>query len=330
MSTKEEPAYNADGTVTAALDQYVDSSPFQPAVGFGLLRLALPVEPPIRLSAGRYFLARCGAQSPMERATQWGIYFRRPLFVANTTHEQAGQVQFAIPYHPFISVDSGIADRVPDQSAEINDSRDVPRIVDPGYAWLASLADQESVNLMGPFGQGFEIGLDQRNLLLVAEGWRVAKLLPLVEEMLNRGGRVTMLVTVDSGQENSASVGGQSTPPPSVSERDMQSWLLTKLPIAVELRLATSDQEFQAEMGATLKWADQLCAALPEARLSALAMLIRDKRFHLQEGFAQVLVDADLICGVGACLACVVGTANGSHTRSCVHGPVFDLTKLVR
>lgn len=325
MSTKEEPTYNADGTITAAIDQYVDSSPFQPGVGFGLLRISLPAEPQISLSAGRYFLARCGAQSAFERATQWGIYFRRPLFVASTNHEHTGQIQFVIPYHPFISADSGIADRVDEQMAETKQSESVPDIADPGYAWLASLSDQESINLMGPFGNGFEIGPDQRNLLIVAEGWRVAKLLPLVEEMLNRGGRVTVLVAADSVLGS-----GQEIELMSTTEQSMQSWLLAKLPIAVELRLATSRQEFENELGATLTWADQLCAALPASYLSALAMRIRDKRFHLQEGFAQVLVDADLICGVGACLACVVSTANGGHTRACVHGPVFDLTRLAR
>jgi dihydroorotate dehydrogenase electron transfer subunit len=39
-------------------------------------------------------------------------------------------------------------------------------------------------------------------------------------------------------------------------------------------------------------------------------------------------VDADLACGYGACLACVVPLANGSLTRACVHGPVFDLLEL--
>jgi len=68
-----------------------------------------------------------------------------------------------------------------------------------------------------------------------------------------------------------------------------------------------------------------------------LAYEIQQRRYRLEAGFAQVLVDADLMCGVGACLACVVPTAGGGFTRACVHGrftracvhgPVLDLTRL--
>ena len=80
----------------------------------------------------------------------------------------------------------------------------------------------------------------------------------------------------------------------------------------------------------TLAWADLLCVASPTLQPELLAQSIRTARFRLEEGFAQILVDADLVCGVGACLACVVPTAGGGLTRACVHGPVIDLVKLAR
>lgn len=330
MSTKDEPTHNPDGTLTALTEQSIGESPFRSGVGFGLLRLNLPPELTNSLSAGRYFLARCGAQSPFERATQWGIYFRRPLFLGSIEQNRPGEAHVVIPYHSFISADSVVADRVQRQLGAGTPLPNQPQIADPGYEWLSQRGDQEPINLMGPFGNGFVIGPDQRNLLLVADGWRVAHLLPLIDEMLNRGGRVTVLVAVESGLNDGGLASKQSPELAHVGEQEMQAWLLPKLPIAVELRLAASQKEFQAALEDTIPWADQLCAALPEDRLPSLAMRIRDNRFHLQEGFAQVLVDADLICGVGACLACVVSTANGSRTRACVHGPVFDLTKLAR
>ena len=51
-------------------------------------------------------------------------------------------------------------------------------------------------------------------------------------------------------------------------------------------------------------------------------------RLRLESGFALALVESDLACGYGACLACVVPLAGGSLTRACVHGPVFDLLEL--
>ena len=63
--------------------------------------------------------------------------------------------------------------------------------------------------------------------------------------------------------------------------------------------------------------------------LDDLAEIIRNRRFRLEENYAHMLVRADLACGYGACLACVVPTANGGVTRACVHGPVIDLTRLI-
>jgi aerobic-type carbon monoxide dehydrogenase small subunit (CoxS/CutS family) len=50
---------------------------------------------------------------------------------------------------------------------------------------------------------------------------------------------------------------------------------------------------------------------------------------RLEQGFAQALIQVELPCGVGACLACTIPLPNGSRTRACVHGPVFDLTTLL-
>ena len=59
-----------------------------------------------------------------------------------------------------------------------------------------------------------------------------------------------------------------------------------------------------------------------------LAQLVRAKRFRLDNTFAHVLVHSDLVCGTGACLACVVSTKDASFTRACIHGPVFPLATL--
>jgi dihydroorotate dehydrogenase electron transfer subunit len=77
-----------------------------------------------------------------------------------------------------------------------------------------------------------------------------------------------------------------------------------------------------------VRWADQLCAALPNHQYAELAHHIRTLRFQFDTTFAQVLVTSDLLCGVGACLACVVSTRNGGFTRACMHGPVFPLASI--
>ena len=45
--------------------------------------------------------------------------------------------------------------------------------------------------------------------------------------------------------------------------------------------------------------------------------------------FTEVSMEKRMACGIGACLSCVVDTTEGKR-RSCVDGPIFDATKVVR
>jgi dihydroorotate dehydrogenase electron transfer subunit len=177
----------------------------------------------------------------------------------------------------------------------------------PGDRWLAELSPGATVNLIGPLGRGFTLQPLARNLLLLADLAHAPLLLATVEPMLNRGGQVTLLLRTDDKELH---------------------MLRTRLPIPVELRVASTENEWLQQAAETIRWADQICAALPDGSYSSLAGAIRKSRFRLDANFAQVFIQADLVCGVGACLACVTPLPNGSPTRVCVHGPVFDLAQL--
>lgn len=175
---------------------------------------------------------------------------------------------------------------------------------DPGYRWLLEQPVGQAINLLGPFGQGFMLQPHSRNLLLLADATRVPLLFALSDVMLDQGGRVTLLVR-GNGEEIDI--------------------LTPRLPIAVEVRQATTTAQWEEQIRELTPWADQICLALPNAQVSAVAEIIRRHRFRVDAGFAQALVEADLVCGVGACLACVVPMRDGGYTRACMHGPVMDL-----
>lgn len=282
------PALNSDGTITALLAETVA---WPGATQLITLDLPATLEP--SNVSGRYFLARCGAQSELERAEQWSIYLRRALFVTAASH---------------VRRQSQLADGTTVEEKWGRWQLWVDNPADPGQQWLAQLPVGAPVNLLGPLGQGYQVQPRTRNLLLLATETQAPLLLPLIEPLLDRGGRVTLLLE-------------QTTAAPNT--------LLTHLPIPVEVRLAANPAEWQRHLQETVRWADQICAALPGSQYSSLADTIRQRRFRLEASFAQVLVSADLLCGVGACLACVVPLPDGSHTRACVHGPVFDLKELV-
>jgi dihydroorotate dehydrogenase electron transfer subunit len=278
------PTLNSDGTITATI-----ARPIQPDGVAARLALALPSTVSQGTAGGCFFLARYGAQSEWERANQWSFTLRRPLFVATvyplatdggaTAADPAGAIWELVLL-------SSVADCIP---------------------WLASLPVGGALNLLGPFGLGFTLQPLARNLLLLADLARLPLLSGLMDQMLDRNGRVTLVL-----KNNAAS-------PDEVRSR---------LPIPVELRVATDDEGWRQQLNETIRWADQIAAALPLTEYQQLAHHIRDIRLRLENNFAQAFVETDLPCGVGACLACTVPLSDGSLTRACIHGPVFDLATL--
>lgn len=323
------PTINHDDTITAIV---APSPPQQQA--FPRIALRLPIERSQGHYAGRYFLARCGAldnpHDPRPRQEQWSIYLRRPLFAANrrlnpTYTNSAGSPTEAIWEFGLHSAlentalgDTALEDTVLEDTVLGDTVWGDTALGDNGEAWLATLPEGSTVNLIGPLGNGFALPSDARNLLLLSRhvagsnaqnASQISALFPLIETMLDNGGRVTLLVRGDDA---------------------LRKTLLAQLPIAAELRIAQSDAEWWQQIAETAQWADQVAASIPLETTQRLADILREKRFRLLPQFAHILLPADLVCGVGACLACVVPTANGGLTRACIHGPVLDLTQLAR
>src|SRR5690606_19351313 len=120
--------------------------------------------------------------------------------------------------------------------------------------------------------------------------------LPIIHDMLDRGGRVTLIT------------------PPDAAAQDLRPLL----PLAVELRTSAADEDWSRHLAETLRWADHLCASLPASTYQPLADQLRQARFQVEPNFAHVLIESDLACGFGACLACVVPLPAGGVTRACL------------
>lgn len=275
------PVLHDDGAMTAVVTQ-----PPQLLDGAWLMTVSLPPALTLTPRGGQFVLARSGAQSEFERAEHWPTALRTPLYVASsrTAVLLAGvaptglEWELAIPVHGY------------------DDNQ-----------WVRQLMVGARLNLLGPLGQGFFAQPQARNLLLLADAARLPLLFAIMEQMLDQGGRVTLVLRADT----------------------LAADLRSRLPIPVELRLATTDHEFAQQLPDTMRWADQVAAALPNDAYAMLVEPIRAARFRLEPGFAHASVEADLACGVGACLACAVPLPDGSRTRACVHGPVFDLAALL-
>ncbi len=266
------------------------------------IRLPVGLIPQFDTLSGRYFLLQCSSPVDNDRGADWSAFLRRPLFICG--RQTLGKEERLLFYLP-----SFMNDRGGPAESHLAKRQYAP---DAGFAWLAARAFGDALNLHGPFGNGFSLLPGTQNLLILADvehdyAW-FWKLLPLCEPALDRGGRVTILIRAGS-EESVAS-------------------LVPFLPVQVEVRTTLTTSQWLEQIGNTMAWADQVCAGVPSESYGELLAIVRRARFRVDRNFAQVLVNADLLCGVGACLVCAVPTARGGLTRACVHGPVFDLMDL--
>ncbi len=186
-------------------------------------------------------------------------------------------------------------------------------LVPPGHP-VQRLLPGEAVDLLGPFGRGFQTEQVER-LLLVAEAHLLPPLLPLLEA----APMVTLVLAAPT----------RALLPPA-----------QRFPPAVELHLITQDgsvgyagtletcHNADSPLLEAVQWADRLCASCDPVFYPKLARIVRQQRLNPPSNFAQVLIQVAMPCGVGACEICRVQTVNGER-RACTDGPVFDVLDFV-
>jgi dihydroorotate dehydrogenase electron transfer subunit len=177
-----------------------------------------------------------------------------------------------------------------------------------GTQWLAQRQTGDTVKLMGPLGNGFNIYPDSKKLLVIAGGIGIAPLRFLADEAVNRGLSVTLLL--------GAPTAGQLYP--------------TKLlPGGANLVTATEDGS-RGQKGMITDvlpdfagGADQLFACGPLAMYKAMAETV-----ELKDKPVQISLEVRMGCGLGICYGCTVKTRNGLR-QVCKHGPIFELSEVL-
>jgi dihydroorotate dehydrogenase electron transfer subunit len=114
-------------------------------------------------------------------------------------------------------------------------------------------------------------------------------------------------------------------PPPFLLPDEIEYESLVGSQIADLRSLMGNDRgSASGKLQTTILWADQLFSALPPAAIGSLRDAVRSAKLRWERGFASVLLEGPLVCGVGACDACAVELRRGVRLP-CVDGPVFDL-----
>lgn len=192
------------------------------------------------------------------------------------------------------------------------------KIVGRGTDALAGIAVGDEVSVMGPLGHGFPekcAGVP----LLVGGGYGVAPLYFLARRLL--------AVQAENSPRPIVFVGGRTAADLLALERFAE--------LGVEVRTATNDgssgvkglvtDPLDDELAAlrTAGRSFELFACGPDPMLKAVAM-----RATGTGSKGWISMDRHMVCGVGACYACIQKTVRG-NSRCCIEGPVFAAQDLV-
>jgi len=182
-------------------------------------------------------------------------------------------------------------------------------VVGRGTEWLSQCKAGETVDLLGPLGNGFEIYASSRNLLLVAGGVGIAPLLALAEHAKAQGLKFRLII----GEKNAAKI---------YPER--------LLPSGIKAFITTEDGSLGQKGLVTdilpqfISEADQVFVCGPLLMYRAIAKMGK----KLGNKPTQVLLETVLGCGVGACLSCSIETKQG-RKLVCKDGPVFEFSDIL-
>jgi hypothetical protein len=149
------------------------------------------------------------------------------------------------------------------------------------------------LELLGPYGRGFDLPANIQRLALVALGDSLARLLPLVYQAVRAEAGIALFTDLS----------------------------LPALPSALEAHPLSA-------LGGSLDWPDFLALDLPLDRLDGLRQVMSLPAGQILPCPAQALVTTPMPCaGLARCGACAVHGRRG-WKLACEDGPVFDLRSL--
>jgi dihydroorotate dehydrogenase electron transfer subunit len=189
------------------------------------------------------------------------------------------------------------------------------KVVGRGTTIMSGLHEGDRVEVLGPLGRGFDLGVAGNDKILVGGGIGLVPLYMLAQELV-KSSRVRLLI------------GGK--------RRDDIIMVTEFERLGVNTHIATEDGSL-GEEGFVTRVLERKLQKYPRAEVFAcgpMPMLEAVQRLCAAENVPlQVSLEALMACGVGACLGCVVKGAghseqNPQYLCTCKEGPVFRAERL--
>lgn len=176
------------------------------------------------------------------------------------------------------------------------------RVVGEGTKFLSEKKVGENLNVLGALGNGFDMEVDGK-ILLVGGGMGLAPLLSVAEKF----------------EDTEVLIGGKN-------KSEVIFWYKEFRPLVKNFFVTTDDgslgrKGFVTELLPSVLELEKYSAVYtcgPEIMMRGVALEVTAR-----EIFCQVSFERRMACGLGACLSCSIDTAHG-RKKVCKDGPVFD------
>ena len=182
-------------------------------------------------------------------------------------------------------------------------------VLGAGTKEFATLNAGDTINIQGPLGKGFDVAIENRNVVAVGGGLGIAPLKELLVQLQDKNKVVNI-------------AGGRNAKHLSI---------LSSFPSTIETLTSTDD----GSMGHKGTVVDVLREHLKENKVDIIytcgphVMMVAVARVAKEFGIrCQVSLEERMACGVKACMGCSIPTTKGMQ-KVCYDGPVFESEEVI-
>lgn len=174
---------------------------------------------------------------------------------------------------------------------------------------FATLKTGETINIQGPLGVGFDLNIENKNVVAIGGGLGIAPLKELLNQLKDKNKVVHI-------------AGGRSA---------KHLGILSNFDESIETLMATDDGSL-GQKGNTVdilkeylkeNKVDIIYTCGPHVMMEAVARVAREHSIR-----CQVSLEERMACGVKACMGCSIPTTKGMQ-KVCYDGPVFEADEVI-
>ena len=184
-------------------------------------------------------------------------------------------------------------------------------VVGKGTEMMRQMEEGETIDVLGPLGNGWTCEFAGENAVLVGGGIGIAPLYPLARSLREAGKQVRLIV----GAKSKAYL------------TDISAYEA----LGVDVRIATDDGSAGHHGFVTQLVEDAIAEGVCEQLYACgpKPMLRFVEKIALEQNVpGQVSTESHMGCGLGVCLLCPNKVKAGGYKRTCVDGPVFAIGEL--